>query len=293
MRIAQLLAVGGFVFGTLTGLAHADQRAVVACHDRDRGLVQDVERVSCAGRIVAPPEARRLRDLSRDARVRQFRDLSPGPGPAGADRRGSGFRIDTAGHVLTARHVVAGCARVTVLGAGGDLEPAEVVGVHAHMDAALLRTSPARSAPTDVQPDAMGDYSAAIRIVGYGSGNARVPRTLEGRVAQSPKVKPGSGALVFHAPVGPGNSGAPILTGRGRVIGMVTGRFATAGQPPVHRGDRLRVGVGLTATALTGFLADQGVGLPQDRLNLASPKAAVVRVLCALPKRWAPAGTRR
>jgi S1-C subfamily serine protease len=137
---------------------------------------------------------------------------------------GTGLIIADNGTILTANHIVAGSAAITVTYADGTSSPAVVIGADPKYDVASLTPV---SRPKIVVPAALGgdtqvgaavvtignplglDYSVTAGVV---SGLNRATRTPDGKF---------SGLIQFDAPVNPGSSGGPLLDDHGLVIGIV------------------------------------------------------------------------
>lgn len=138
--------------------------------------------------------------------------------------------------VVTARHVIAGADKVTIVESGSDIDdqkPATVIGGTVDQDIAFLEVKDLAKPPlqlTRARPDVGGDIAAA------GYTTASDTNETEGR-AKSASLKRGglskyyrgpvnSGAqapidqLEFDAPILSGFSGGPLLNQCGRVIGM-------------------------------------------------------------------------
>lgn len=124
------------------------------------------------------------------------------------------------GRVLTVAHVLASGRAPVVLGRG-----ATVVRIDRGADLALLRV-PGLRAPRL----RLGDGSGTIAIRVVRDGRARtlrgtVRRHVTARVrdapADAPQIRPG---LELSAAVAAGDSGAPVLDGRGRLLGIVFAR---------------------------------------------------------------------
>ncbi len=148
---------------------------------------------------------------------------------------GSGW-IAADGIVVTNAHVVAGFDETTVqLEGRGTQHDAEVISFDAFNDVAILRAPGVRGKPAlpiDVEPEP-GTFAGALGFPGGGPYEvkaARVGNTL--RTSEfSPSSPPGgSGAQAdsprrsvtfLRAGVIPGNSGGPVVDGKGRVAAMV------------------------------------------------------------------------
>ena len=142
---------------------------------------------------------------------------------------GSGFVIDTAGHVVTNEHVVENGDSFRVrFGENGDPIPAKLLGADKSNDLAVLQIDPSK-AGGELQPVQLGS-SEALKpgepTIAIGS-----PFGLEGtvtsgivsaldRTIQAPNGFSISGAIQTDAAINPGNSGGPLLDSAGRVVGV-------------------------------------------------------------------------
>ncbi len=145
-----------------------------------------------------------------------------------AQGAGSGFVWDTAGHVVTNFHVLAGARSVSVsLDVGKPIEAA-VVGFAEDYDLAVVKLA---TVPKNLKPLPLGT-SRDLRIgqTVYAIGNPfGLTRTLTtGVVSALDRHLPTSefreiaGAIQTDAAINPGNSGGPLLDSAGRLIGVNT-----------------------------------------------------------------------
>ncbi|HEY6550881.1 MAG TPA: trypsin-like peptidase domain-containing protein [Solirubrobacterales bacterium] len=151
----------------------------------------------------------------------------PEGGGGGGIATGSGFLIDTEGHVLTNNHVVEGATRVEVkLGSSDTSHTAEVVGTDPATDVALLKVD----VPADQQhPLSLGN-SAKVQVgdpvvaIGNPFGldrtvTAGIVSALQ-RQIQAPNGFSISHVIQTDAAINPGNSGGPLIDSSGNVIGI-------------------------------------------------------------------------
>ncbi len=164
-------------------------------------------------------------------------------GGTGLSGNGSGFFIDTKGHIVTNYHVIEDASRIVVHTHDGTSYDAQVVGSDRLTDLAVL----AVNVPSDkVQPLPLADYSQvkvgqkAIVIgsplaTGSRLGLDRSPTITTGVISAKDRSlpveslnKPGVNDFVIEnliqtdAAVNPGNSGGPLLNSRGEVVGVIT-----------------------------------------------------------------------
>ncbi len=140
---------------------------------------------------------------------------------------GSGFLIDTEGHIVTNNHVVEGATKVEVkLGSSDTEHEAEVVGTDPATDVALLKID----VPADQQhPLSLGDSGKVLvgePVVAIGNPFGLDRTVTTGIVsALQRQIQAPNGFSISHviqtdAAINPGNSGGPLIDSEGRVIGI-------------------------------------------------------------------------
>jgi serine protease Do len=154
---------------------------------------------------------------------------APPPDPkeaASSDRTttalGSGYIIDPAGFIGTNRHVVAGAISVFVVTADGVRYPAQIVGMPAEADIALLRIYAGHSLPYVTFGDSdkvrVGDQVIAIGSP-FGLDNS-VTSGIISALNRDIMESPFDDYIQTDAAINHGNSGGPLFNLAGEVIGM-------------------------------------------------------------------------
>lgn len=142
---------------------------------------------------------------------------------------GTGFVIIDKGVILTNLHVVHGADRIKVIFHDGLEASASITGVQAENDLAVLQ---ADKIPDDMIAATMrstndlapGDKVLAVGFP-FGIGPSASGGVISGlgRVFRSPEGKQEMKNLIqFDAAANPGNSGGPLVTMDGEVVGVVT-----------------------------------------------------------------------
>jgi S1-C subfamily serine protease len=142
---------------------------------------------------------------------------------------GTGVVIVDDGTILTNLHVVYGSKKVRVKFANGHESDAVVVGAQPENDLAVLK---ATSLPDDLQAATMastgglrtGDHVVAVGFP-FGIGPSASYGVVSGlrREFRSPEgERTLSNLIQFDAAANPGNSGGPLVTMEGHVVGIVT-----------------------------------------------------------------------
>ncbi|MFD4575559.1 trypsin-like peptidase domain-containing protein [Streptomyces sp. NPDC058417] len=199
---------------------------------------------------------------------------------------GTGFVLDTRGHILTNDHVVAPAGsggKISVVFNGGQTAQAEIVGRDSGYDLAVVRVTGVRG----LKPLPLGNsdnVQVGDPVVAIGA-----PFDLEGTVTSgiiSAKERPitaGGGradgsdvsyvdALQTDAPINPGNSGGPLLDTNGRVIGINSAiRSAADGTSP-DTGQAGSIGLGFAIPV------NQGRRVAEELINTGRATHPVIGV---------------
>lgn len=150
----------------------------------------------------------------------------------GQEQEGSGFAVRS-GIFVTNAHVVAGTHEITVEAENGAVKPARVIFYDPRFDLAVLETAPIGVPSLTIDPHEVPADSVAV-VLGYPEGGpfqARVAGVAARFVAVGRDIY--ATAVVsrtvyqLQAVVRPGNSGGPLVTPGGEVIGVVFSRSAS------------------------------------------------------------------
>ena len=196
--------------------------------------------------------------------------------------QGSGFLVDTEGHILTNHHVIDDAKVVKVVLSNGKTLDAEVMGFSASYDVAMLKVD--ATAVSGIQPLPLADSSAvkpgqmAIAIGSpHGLENTVTVGVVSGieRTNSGVYLRPITGMIQTDATLTSGNSGGPLLNSSGEVMGINTSIEISANGPsgigfavPINRAKDLmprflagttvaRPWLGISGWALHASTADQ------------------------------------
>lgn len=144
---------------------------------------------------------------------------------------GSGFIVDSDGHVVTNNHVVKDATDIQVTLADGRKLPAKVVGVDAKTDLAVLQIKSDAPLPHlalgDSDAARVGDWVVAVGNP-FGLGGTVTAGILSARGRQIGEG-PYDDFLQIDAPINRGNSGGPLFAQDGTVIGVNTAIYSPSG----------------------------------------------------------------
>ncbi len=215
------------VCGLLLLLAHFESRLPA------RNLTQkDIDAAvmhTLAHNVLPSQEARAYANVRRAVvRVQQV-DPHRGDGEDKVVGVGSGVVIVDKGVILTNLHVVVGAEKLQVVFADGTESDAEVLSLQPENDLAVLQ---AKLIPDDLVPATLrstADLAVGDRVIAVGFPFGIGPSVSAGVVSGLRRQyhSPQGGRLLsnliqFDAAANPGNSGGPLVTMDGAVVGIVT-----------------------------------------------------------------------
>jgi len=200
--------------------------------------------------VVAPPaplpaigQPQPIAVAESDATIRVYERVSPavvnitfrGQGrdlfgrPLREEGTGSGFIIDTDGHVITNRHVVSSASRLDITLADSTSYVGEVVATDPANDLAVVRIQAPEQVLRGLSTVGLGDSDAlkvGQTVVAIGNPFGLERSASLGIVSSLGRTRPGEAQRLItdmiqtDAAINPGNSGGPLLNLRGEVIGI-------------------------------------------------------------------------
>lgn len=187
--------------------------------------------------VLPSEEARAFSMIQRSVvRVRQLRQGN-GEESGKVTGVGTGVVIIDNGTILTNLHVVSGAQRIQVIFADGLESDAQVVNIQPDNDLAVLK---AKNIPDDLVAATLrstADLAIGDRVIAVGFPFGIGPSVSAGIVSglrreyHSPDGDRNLTNLIqFDAAANPGNSGGPLVTMDGQVVGIVTAILNPSGQ---------------------------------------------------------------
>ena len=149
---------------------------------------------------------------------------------------GSGFVFDKNGHVITNEHVVKNAEKVVVTFLDGRSYNAEVVGVDAATDIAVIRVD---ADPSLLRPLHIGDSSnlkVGMEVAAIGNPFGLSGTMTSGIISAVGRLLPQDTGFSIpdvvqtDAAINPGNSGGPLLNSRAEVVGINTAIQSATGE---------------------------------------------------------------
>lgn len=180
---------------------------------------------------------------------------------------GSGFVITEDGYIATNFHVVQGAELVFVTFFNNVQAPAEVIGLDANSDLAIIKVE---SLPPEVHPLALGDSDQVLvgdRVVALGNPFSLANTMTYGIVSAVGRLIPapvaGAGGARFDIPqaiqtdaaINPGNSGGPLVNMNGQVIG-VNAQIQTGGTSLGNVGIGFAIPINILDLVAPSLIAD-------------------------------------
>lgn len=165
---------------------------------------------------------------------------------------GSGFIVDASGHVVTNAHVVEGAEKIAIRLDNGSEHRAVTVGIDPKTDIALLKIEADGPFPFvsfgDSDAVRVGDWAIAIGNP-FGFGSTVTAGIISAR-QRNINAGPYDEFLQTDAPINRGNSGGPLFSMEGGVIGVNTAIYSPSGSGSV--------GIGFAVPSnIAGHVVDQ------------------------------------
>jgi putative serine protease PepD len=206
------------------------------------------------------------------------------PQPQASTATGTGFVIDSKGHIVTAAHVVDGASSVTVSFQDGTTRKATVLGKDNATDVAVLSVDPSG---LTLHPLALG--SSASLNVGDPVATIGDPFTYQrsmstgivsglDRTISAPNGFTVAHAIQTDASLNPGNSGGPVLDASGKVIGIAD-QIATNGSSDTSSGVGFAVPIDLVKSELSSLEAGKSVSHAYLGVSTATPSSTTAGAL--------------
>ena len=149
--------------------------------------------------------------------------------PFPAQGQGSGFIIDTEGHVVTNNHVINDADKVEVTFFDGTIVEAQVIGADPDSDLAVIKVNDIQA--TNLRPITWGNSDELLvgqRAVAIGNPFGLEGTLTTGIISALGRSLPTQSSFLIpeivqtDAAINPGNSGGPLLNSQGEVIGVNT-----------------------------------------------------------------------
>ena len=144
--------------------------------------------------------------------------------PTAASSLGTAFFVRPDGVLLTALHLVEGARSIVVRCPGREPAAATISNSARGQDLAVLKTSLAAPAYLNVREARAVELGDPIFTVGFPAAGAAAAasRLSDGAVSAVSGPDAETAFLQMTVPVQPGNSGGPVVTGDGSVVGVVS-----------------------------------------------------------------------
>jgi putative serine protease PepD len=198
----------------------------------------------------------------------------PGPfgqGSSQSTATGSGFVVDSAGHIVTAAHVIDGATSIKVTFSDGVTRTATLSGKDDATDVAVLKVDPSGLTLHPLKLGSSAALGVGDALVAIGSPFGYEESVSTGivsgldRTIQAPNGYTVAHAIQTDAALNPGNSGGPILDSSGRVVGIAD-QIATGGTSGTEQSSG--VGFAVPSDLVAGELNQLEAGKPVSHAYL-------------------------
>jgi len=148
--------------------------------------------------------------------------------------QGSGVVLTSDGYIVTNKHVVGSATSFTVVFSDDTTEEATVIGTDNLTDIAVLKVNRTNLKPIDIAQNPSLKVGQIVYAIGnpYGYSWSFTDGSISGlermvSTSSSSSVIPNM--IQTNALVNPGNSGGPLLSSSGEMIGLISSIYSTSG----------------------------------------------------------------
>jgi serine protease Do len=138
---------------------------------------------------------------------------------------GTGFALSSDGYIITNEHVIAGADSVYIQNANGDAYRVKTVYTNAAYDIAILKITDTSFKKLAALPYGFkrshADLGEDVFTIGYPRDDIVYNK---GYLSSGTGFNGDTTTYQVSIPVNPGNSGGPVLDGKGNVIGIISGK---------------------------------------------------------------------
>lgn len=142
---------------------------------------------------------------------------------------GSGFLISENGYVVTNYHVVADSTNLQVILNDGSTYSARVLNVNKTADLALLKIEKSGLIPFNILAVNMPDIGEDVFAIGTREAEDLSQTISKGIISSIRSQSNGSKIIQTDAKVNSGNSGGPLVDGKGNILGIVNAKLKGVG----------------------------------------------------------------
>lgn len=200
-----------------------------------------------------------------------------------AGQFGTGFAVSPKGYLVTCHHVVRDAERI-VAHVGGSYLEASIVALDPRNDLALLKVAHWPGRHLALVSSSEISYASAVLAAGFPDPSVlgTNPKISTGVVNALSGVRDDPRHIQISAPVQPGNSGGPLLSSSGRVVGVIAAglnsidRMANGGYLPQS------VNYAVKADLVFPLLKSAGVSTPKFGTRTPAGPKQVERALDAI-----------
>lgn len=200
-----------------------------------------------------------------------------------AGQFGTGFAINPKGYLVTCHHVVRDAERVVVHVGGGYLD-ASIVALDPRNDLAVLKVSQWPGRHLGLVSSSEVTHASEVLAAGFPDPSVLGinPKISTGIVNALSGVRDDPRYIQISAPVQPGNSGGPLISSSGRVVGIVAAglnsidRMANGGYLPQS------VNYAIKADLVFPLLKSASVAAPKFGTRSSSGPGQIERTLGAI-----------
>jgi len=185
------------------------------------------------------------------------------PGNVSILGSGTGFFVTQQGHILTNYHVISEGRIITVTHGNGECHAAEIIAADSGADLALIKID-APGVPVTFGSNNVARLGQTVFTLGYPSPDIQgfSPKVTMGVISSLTGLMGDAKSYQIDAAVQPGNSGGPLFSSTGEVLGVVFARVNDLAYTEITGAVAQKINYAIKNSSVMTFLQKQPDVLP-------------------------------
>jgi len=190
-----------------------------------------------------------------------------------SEAQGTGFFVTSDGYIATNYHVVSGATSVGVLLKNGKIVNARIVKKDIKNDLAIIKIDGNNYKSLSIEPSLNIKRGMKAYAMGFPMAERQgiEPKLTDGIISSLSGLDDEPTTFQITNPIQPGNSGGPLFSEQGRVIGIVSSTFSTVAVANAYGHLPQNVNFAIKSSYLSELLNTiEGIKLNQEPMPLSS-----------------------
>lgn len=191
---------------------------------------------------------------------------------------GSGFFVSEQGHFVTNHHVIDGATEFSIRTPDGRIHRARVIKADPGTDLALLKVDVGQFKPLNITTSVGIRRGETVYTLGFPQIQIQglEPKLTEGSISSLSGMADDPKTFQISNPIQPGNSGGPLFTEDGQIVGVVVSTLSSNYMQKTFGTTPQNVNYAIKSSLLMEFLAGHNIGTNPKPRTASTKKTEVI-----------------